>query len=134
MLVHGCSIFSFNDTATTQIYTYRHTLSLPDALPICAVAWSTRRRSPRACAPAISAVPPSTSSPRSRSAPRRRRALPARSEEHTSELQSLMRISYAVFCLKTNTYLPIKPTTYLDLTALTHTTTSTLPYNNHYTH
>src|SRR3546814_3378611 len=34
----------------------------------------------------------------------------ARSEEHTSELQSLMRISYAVFCLKkkkkkTNTYL-----------------------------
>src|SRR3546814_2139997 len=28
---------------------------------------------------------------------------PARSEEHTSELQSLMRISYAVFCLKKNT-------------------------------
>src|SRR3546814_6360910 len=33
---------------------------------------------------------------------RRRRADldPKRSEEHTSELQSLMRISYAVFCLK----------------------------------
>src|SRR3546814_1020295 len=30
----------------------------------------------------------------------RRRQLSARSEEHTSELQSLMRISYAVFCLK----------------------------------
>src|SRR3546814_10133645 len=30
-----------------------------------------------------------------------------RSEEHTSELQSLMRISYAVFCLKTkNEHLP----------------------------
>src|SRR3546814_4564409 len=29
------------------------------------------------------------------------RRSPARSEEHTSELQSLMRISYAVFCLKT---------------------------------
>src|SRR3546814_2844599 len=28
------------------------------------------------------------------------RGLEARSEEHTSELQSLMRISYAVFCLK----------------------------------
>src|SRR3546814_8752450 len=28
---------------------------------------------------------------------------PRRSEEHTSELQSLMRISYAVFCLKTKT-------------------------------
>src|SRR3546814_6821397 len=27
-------------------------------------------------------------------------ALAGRSEEHTSELQSLMRISYAVFCLK----------------------------------
>src|SRR3546814_6381438 len=27
-------------------------------------------------------------------------AMQARSEEHTSELQSLMRISYAVFCLK----------------------------------
>src|SRR3546814_8849654 len=34
----------------------------------------------------------------SRSATRRGRA--GRSEEHTSELQSLMRISYAVFCLK----------------------------------
>src|SRR3546814_2013046 len=38
---------------------------------------------------------------------------PARSEEHTSELQSLMRISYAVFCLKKknksiNTYVHIK--------------------------
>src|SRR3546814_4162786 len=32
------------------------------------------------------------------SAPIRKTAL--RSEEHTSELQSLMRISYAVFCLK----------------------------------
>src|SRR3546814_6796618 len=29
-----------------------------------------------------------------------RRATWTRSEEHTSELQSLMRISYAVFCLK----------------------------------
>src|SRR3546814_1791369 len=28
----------------------------------------------------------------------------ARSEEHTSELQSLMRISYAVFCLKKNNH------------------------------
>src|SRR3546814_3630003 len=30
-------------------------------------------------------------------------ALDLRSEEHTSELQSLMRISYAVFCLKKKT-------------------------------
>src|SRR3546814_5018473 len=33
----------------------------------------------------------------------RRFAVAARSEEHTSELQSLMRISYAVFCLKKKT-------------------------------
>src|SRR3546814_3752173 len=32
--------------------------------------------------------------------PADRRFLNIRSEEHTSELQSLMRISYAVFCLK----------------------------------
>src|SRR3546814_3672257 len=32
------------------------------------------------------------------------KARPARSEEHTSELQSLMRISYAVFCLKKKKY------------------------------
>src|SRR3546814_4416248 len=31
-----------------------------------------------------------------------RPGFPARSEEHTSELQSLMRNSYAVFCLKKN--------------------------------
>src|SRR3546814_2924241 len=30
-------------------------------------------------------------------------AMPVRSEEHTSELQSLMRLSYAVFCLKNKT-------------------------------
>src|SRR3546814_2346037 len=34
---------------------------------------------------------------------RQRRLIIARSEEHTSELQSLMRISYAVFCLKKKT-------------------------------
>src|SRR3546814_9912625 len=34
--------------------------------------------------------------------PRGQAPLAVRSEEHTSELQSLMRISYAVFCLKKN--------------------------------
>src|SRR3546814_5887496 len=43
--------------------------------PICLIAWSPHRE------------------------PRKRAAI-GRSEEHTSELQSLMRISYAVFCLK----------------------------------
>src|SRR3546814_6327521 len=36
--------------------------------------------------------------------PRRRQRPMPRSEEHTSELQSLMRNSYAVFCLKKNKY------------------------------
>src|SRR3546814_4395506 len=35
--------------------------------------------------------------------------LPKRSEEHTSELQSLMRISYAVFCLKKKKKTTTKP-------------------------
>src|SRR3546814_8549146 len=39
----------------------------------------------------------------------RQRSWPSvRSEEHTSELQSIMRISYAVFCLKNITKLNIK--------------------------
>src|SRR3546814_3220369 len=45
------------------------------------------------CSPAAAATPvecPQAPAP----------ALRRRSEEHTSELQSLMRISYAVFCLK----------------------------------
>src|SRR3546814_3741020 len=37
-----------------------------------------------------------------------------RSEEHTSELQSLMRISYAVFCLKKKTH---KSRTKIDITS-----------------
>src|SRR3546814_3909401 len=35
--------------------------------------------------------------------------IPDRSEEHTSELQSLMRISYAVFCLHKKTNINVKP-------------------------
>src|SRR3546814_4130250 len=38
----------------------------------------------------------------------RRKSARGRSEEHTSELQSLMRISYAVFCLKKKNYPPSK--------------------------
>src|SRR2546423_6898961 len=72
--------FFFNDTATTEIYT----LSLHDALPICA-AWAVgfserrgtgRRRAHRWCARRRSARDPGE-----RGA--------GRSEEHTSELQSL---------------------------------------------
>src|SRR3546814_4135308 len=41
--------------------------------------------------------------PRGSTGDRRKLCTTGRSEEHTSELQSLMRISYAVFCLKTKT-------------------------------
>src|SRR3546814_7696579 len=37
------SLYFFNDTATTDIYTYGHTLSLHDALPICPAAGTARR-------------------------------------------------------------------------------------------
>src|SRR3546814_4129000 len=62
------------------------------ALPARSTAFRARVRSrdPRAARRAW--VPPS--------APRRARNYGRRSEEHTSELQSLMRKSYAVFCLK----------------------------------
>src|SRR3546814_5062563 len=53
-------------------------------------------RQPTSC-PSLHPTPPS---PPARAAPP---GVPVRSEEHTSELQSLMRISYAVFCLKTKT-------------------------------
>src|SRR3546814_3191839 len=46
-------------------------------------------------------------------------SLADRSEEHTSELQSLMRISYAVFCLKKKNN---KPTTHTNNKAYSNTT------------
>src|SRR3546814_19152919 len=74
------SVFFFNDTATTEIYTYLHTLSLHDALPILVN---------------VAGLQHGCGGQRTQLGQRR-----GRSEEHTSELQSLMRISYAVFCLK----------------------------------
>src|SRR3546814_3210682 len=52
-------IFLFNDTATTEIYTYLHTLSLHDALPI--VRWQSRpgheaRRLPDCLRPALDEI------------------------------------------------------------------------------
>src|SRR3546814_4818597 len=90
----------FNRAATTEIYTCGHTLSLHDALPISRWRSSPAATVPPCARPTIfsGATRPQRSS-RSTASP-----APApeaeRSEEHTSELQSLMRISYAVFCLK----------------------------------
>src|SRR3546814_861188 len=64
---------------------------------------SRRRRGRKPMrAPAATGLPVRTA-PAPRRCPRWRSRAPRRSEEHTSELQSLMRISYAVFCLKKKT-------------------------------
>src|SRR3546814_3146905 len=64
----------------------------------------------RAAAPAIPPVCPSPRTVRGRIA--RRLSWHRRSEEHTSELQSLMRISYAVFCLKKKNNIHMMPNKY----------------------
>src|SRR3546814_3293598 len=127
-------IFFFNDTATTDTYTYLHTLSLHDALPIFLALGghhcSTRGRLVRGMAePSADRVvrggpargleeigglgaggPCFCQSFGEREAAQREEELVrfyhglvlwrvGRSEEHTSELQSLMRISSAVICL-----------------------------------
>src|SRR3546814_1475784 len=74
--------------------------------------YTTLFRSPVVAEPAARRVVPTpgVSCPRTplgtapaRGAARPRAGPAPRSEEHTSELQSLMRISYAVFCLKKKT-------------------------------
>src|SRR3546814_2647850 len=102
MFVFLC--FFFNDTATTEIYTYLHTLSLHDALPISGplTVLALRRTpiNPALFRPNWRSSSATASPPRSAADTRRCPPRSTRSEEHTSELQSLMRISYAVFCLK----------------------------------
>src|SRR3546814_1481689 len=68
---------------------------LPDCFYLRAVDnKSFHTRSPRFAIPRSLCTPPLASRRRHRIGTRQR------SEEHTSELQSLMRISYAVFCLQ----------------------------------
>src|SRR3546814_3159637 len=83
-------------TRTDTLFPYTTLFrSEPVALPSAAPKASSAPQSPAANGGAgneeESAAPPTTA-PAPAPAPR--------SEEHTSELQSLMRISYAVFCLK----------------------------------
>src|SRR3546814_19545024 len=106
IMVNGASfILFFSDTATSEIYTYCHTLSLPDALPI-----DFRRRHPahggrrgqRRAADGAEAGAGADGGECEAAAVMTEEGIGhvvelARSEEHTSELQSLMRISYAVF-------------------------------------
>src|ERR1044071_10480292 len=76
------SVFFFNDTATTEIYT----LPLHDAFPISQLR--------------LVALPLVQQGFQVGLVPAVGRA--GRSEEHTSELQSREDISYAVLCLKKN--------------------------------
>src|SRR3546814_3272939 len=111
--------FLCNDTTTSDIYPYFHTLSLHDSLPI----WRAGLARVYSFADNRGAVAEMLSLEREARAAGRgiwrdpfyamRSAETAgewlggfelvRSEEHTSELQSQMRISYAVFCLKKKT-------------------------------
>src|SRR3546814_18919458 len=113
----------FKDTATTEIYPYGNTLALHDALPIFADDRKLRQGAAIGHRSGIDAGQNFSIGGRfglrmgdlhrQRRQQRRLARLgvaglqiivvlhdPTRSEEHTSELQSLMRISYAVFCLK----------------------------------
>src|SRR2546422_4081515 len=85
-LIDNMFFFFFNDTATTEIYT----LSLHDALPIC---WSATS-CPPATSPLVTRwkILTTRSSGTRPRAPSRPRAGRARSEEHTSELQSRLHL------------------------------------------
>src|SRR3546814_16221922 len=101
LLIAALWCFFFNDSATTEIYTYGHTRSLHDALPICDGLF-------------LVVQPGGTKSwmVRVQKHGNRRDFGLDRSEEHTSELQSLMRTSYAVFCLKKTTSIEQKHHSY----------------------
>src|SRR3546814_7924638 len=107
--------FFFNKPATTEFNTYGHTLPLHDAFPIYAIrAFYCPGPEHHGLHPLVDEPPHEPGLQGLRAGQlragnartvqgRSRQSCPplhARSEEHTSELQSLMRISYAVFCLK----------------------------------
>src|SRR3546814_4180585 len=111
-------LFFLNDTAASVIYTDCPTLSRHDGLPICDRRPQRDRRRDRRRARlelvrdrVVGGLLERDGEDHVAAALVRLHLLEQRgfsvehadrSEEHTSELQSLMRISYAVFCLKTN--------------------------------
>src|SRR3546814_6524455 len=104
------------DTLFPYTTLFRSAIFFPPSDRRCAFRWTIHaRRSKERSALRLDPLPhnllrPHASRGRGAAHPRCRWGLPAarqsltaseeRSEEHTSELQSLMRISYAVFCLK----------------------------------
>src|SRR3546814_3519075 len=111
-----CRMLFVHYTATSEIDTYIHPLSLNDALAVSGFssghpARAKRHRHPCRC-PLRGLSSPTH---RRTGAPVEQRAILARtrrSEEHTSALQSLMRISYAVFCLKKQNKQSLTPIQY----------------------
>src|SRR3546814_5646496 len=101
-------LFFVNDTATTEIYTYGHTLSLHDALPI---SLSSSGSGGAGGLGSDSSFGEGNDSGGGGDGGAGTGGTVRRSEEHTSELQSLMRISYAVFCLQKKTKQSKKNTT-----------------------
>src|SRR3546814_11594585 len=104
----SCCIFIFflmirrppRSTRTDTLVPYT-TLFRSSASPMRS---SSQARSATQSAPSMSrGVSVADSSARRSRIDAQREVIGARSEEHTSELQSLMRISYAVFCLKKKT-------------------------------
>src|SRR3546814_7977951 len=117
-------VFFLHDTATTDIYTYGPTLSLHDALPVFGdidgqvETLAHQRRAHRVLAALVELVQFAQHRqlavaldplPLEAAAQQLAMVEPDRSEEHTSELQSLMRISYAVFCLEKKKQTNIEP-------------------------
>src|SRR3546814_9323920 len=113
----------FYYTASTEIYTDSHTLARHDALPICFARTNfggkrRGRRTDERRQIGISLAERRIIAPQPLATFRLRTWVGEgadvkreRSEEHTSELQSLMRISYADFCLKKKTKRQQQPKT-----------------------
>src|SRR3546814_15658917 len=112
MLFVSSSFFFFNDTATTDIYTWTHsfpTRRSSDLWKRCGNLFPPLRvgREGQVRLPLLPMATRSYLGCLAQELGLKRGAelgttatVEGRSEEHTSELQSLMRISYAVFCLK----------------------------------
>src|SRR3546814_12446012 len=100
-----CFLF-FKDTATTEIYTYDTLFPYTTLFRSRVVVDQQQLRESRRChcrdrrCRAYARQATRRNARCARPSQRRRGIFADRSEEHTSELQSLMRISYAVFCLK----------------------------------
>src|SRR3546814_1849541 len=87
-------------TRTDTLFPYTTLFRSPDPRVAKSRPRAALSRNGAATREAIARAPCAAALPAVLATPPRPAATVDRSEEHTSELQSLMRISYAVFCLK----------------------------------